>query len=176
MTDYVGPMKIQDCLDRIEVRLGRQFIKSQYTRLEDALSPSDPDMKIILKLREKTREDGSSGQRRHRQTHTLDRLVAQRNVIKEQLKAGWTRNKIAEYAGVSAGTMSGFLHSDAELEKLMRKRGNQCIPNWKVKQIKAMHDAGKTDYQIAKKLKINKKTVARYLVNLKLGVLDENSL
>lgn len=53
MTNYVGPLDVPRTLDRLERRLGMDWIKSPYTRFEDVLAPDDPDLQIILKLRKK---------------------------------------------------------------------------------------------------------------------------
>lgn len=55
MTNYVGPLDVPRTLDRLERRLGMDWIKSPYTRFEDVLAPDDPDLQIILKLRKKSK-------------------------------------------------------------------------------------------------------------------------
>lgn len=44
MTNYVGPLDVPRTLDRLERRLGMDWIKSPYTRFEDVLAPDDPDL------------------------------------------------------------------------------------------------------------------------------------
>lgn len=60
MTNYVGPLDVPRTLDRLERRLGMDWIKSPYTRFEDVLAPDDPDLQIILKLRKKRKAAGQT--------------------------------------------------------------------------------------------------------------------
>ena len=172
MTNYIKQLDVQNCIDRLEKRLGKPFMKSQYTRLEDTLSPSDPDMMIILELRAKTRDRSYARKKRHHNNWAIRRLQENRETIKEQLLAGWNRKRIAKAYRVSPSTITGFIQGDAELNGINKIRGHQVISPEKVKQIIELYRAGKTRYYIAKELHLNKKTVARYITNYKLGVLQ----
>ena len=176
MTDYVGPLQVQDCLDRLIERLGEDWFRSPYTRLSDVLSPDDSDMKIILELRQKTHSTVRERPRRRRSDSYTHRLTLMREDIKAQLKAGWSQEQIASAAGVSRATMSGFIQGDAELHALFKQRGTVRISAERVLQVIQLHKRGYTNCQIRRKIGMDQRTVSRIVVNYEVGAISAENL
>lgn len=176
MTNYVGPLDVPRTLDRLERRLGMDWIKSPYTKFEDVIAPDDPDMKIILELRRKAKSSSPNYPRRRRSDSSTHRLAAMRNDIKAQIQGGWTREKIAKAAGVSPATMTNFIHADLELNALFKSRGRMATKPDKTLQVIQLHEQGINSYQIRKQTGLDHKVISGIIAKYEADVLTAESL
>lgn len=87
MTNYIGLLGVSKALDRLEKRLGMDWIKSPYTKFEDVIAPDDPDMKIILELRRKAKSSSPNYPRRRRSDSSTHRLALCVTTLKLKSKA-----------------------------------------------------------------------------------------
>lgn len=139
MTDYVKKYDICRTLNRIENRLGNEFMQSHYHRLEDVLSLSDSDMKIILKFRKAVtdRKDYTVGKR----------LISKRDEIFKQLQAGWSLTEMCRAQGCTTQTMRNYIYSDLGLSEIYRGAKAYQLSSAKRKRIKQMY----FDYHLSAK-------------------------
>lgn len=176
MTNYVGPLDVPRTLDRLERRLGMDWIKSPYTRFEDVLAPDDPDLQIILKLRKKAKGGRPNYPRRRRSDSYTHRLTAMRDDIKAQIQGGWTREKIAKAAGVSPATLTNFIHADLELNLLFKGRGRVATKPDKTLQVIRLHEQGLNSYQIRKQTGLDHKAINGIIAKYEADILTTESL
>lgn len=181
MTNYIGLLGVSKALDHLEKRLGMDWIKSPYTKLEDVIAPDDPDMKIILELRRKVKSSSPKPKtpdypRRRRSDSSTHRLAAMRNDIKAQIQGGWTREKIAKAAGVSPATMTNFIHADLELNALFKSRGRMATKPDKTLQVIQLHEQGINSYQIRKQTGLDHKVISGIIAKYEADVLTAESL
>lgn len=169
MTDWVKKYEIYKIIDDLEDRLGKDWFKSQYTQLDDALSPDDPYMKTINEFRDHTKTIHRGGKRRGSGGHKKQ-LDMNRENIKRQLKAGWSQEKIAKANSVSRFTMSNYMQSDPELHYILHTRGG--LTPKKIAKIIELYKRGKPVKQIAKETRVVKKTVNRCIINYEKGILS----
>lgn len=139
MTDYVKKYDICRTLNRIEDRLGDEFMKSQYRRFEDALSLSDPDMKIILKFRKATADRKIFPVGKH--------LISKRDTIFKQLQAGWNLNEMCRAQCCTTQTMRNYIYSDLGLSEIYQEAKAYQLSSAKRKRIRQMY----FDYHLSAK-------------------------
>ena len=169
MTNWVKKYDIDNLITDLEDRLGKDWFRSPYTQLDDALDLDDPDMKTIKKFREHTKAIHHGGKRRGSGGHKK-RLDMNRENIKRQLKAGWSQEKIAKANSVSRFTMSNYMQSDPELHYILHNRGG--LTPEKIAKIIELYKQGKPVKQIAKETRVVKKTVNRCIINYEKGILS----
>ena len=139
MTDYVNKYDICQVLNRLEIRLGDKFMKSRCVRLEDILSSSDSDMKIILKFRKAVTD---------RKDYTVGKhLIGKRDEIFKQLQAGWNLNEICRAQGCTTQTMRNYIYSDLGLSEIYQEAKTYQLSSAKRKRIKQMY----FDYHLSAK-------------------------
>lgn len=139
MTDYVKKYDICQVLNRLETRLGDKFMKSRCVRLEDTLSLSDPDMKIILKFRKAVTDRKDYPVGKH--------LIGKRNEIFKQLQAGWNLYEICGSQGCTTQTMRNYIYSDLGLSEIYQEAKAYQLSSAKRKRIKQMY----FDYHLSAK-------------------------
>lgn len=176
MTNYIGLLGVSKALDRLEKRLGMDWIKSPYTKFEDVIAPDDPDMKIILELRRKAKSSSPNYPRRRRSDSSTHRLAAMRNDIKAQIQGGWTREKIAKAAGVLPATLTNFIHADLELNLLFKGRGRVATKPDKTLQVIRLHEQGLNSYQIRKQTGLDHKAINGIIAKYEADILTTESL
>lgn len=169
MTDWVKKYEIYKIIDDLEDRLGKDWFKSQYTQLDDALSPDDPYMKTINEFRDHTKTIHRGGKRRGSGGHKKQ-LDMNRENIKRQLKAGWSQEKIAKANSVSRFTMSNYMQSVPELHYILHNRGG--LTPEKIAEIVKLYKQHESVNQTAEKVDITKKTVKRCILNYEKGILS----
>lgn len=139
MTDYVKKYDICQVLNRLETRLGDEFMKSRCVRLEDTLSSSDPDMKTILKFRKATAD---------RKNYPVGkRLISKRDEIFKQLQAGWNLYEMCGSQGCTTQTMRNYIYSDLGLSEIYQEAKAYQLSSAKRKRIQQMY----FDYHLSAK-------------------------
>lgn len=139
MADYVKKYDICQVLNQLETRLGDEFMKSRCCRLEDVLSLSDPDMKIILKFRKAATDWKDYRVGKH--------LIGKRDEIFKQLQAGWNLYEMCGSQGCATQTMRNYIYSDLGLSEIYQEAKTYQLSSAKRKRIKQMY----FDYHLSAK-------------------------
>lgn len=167
MMDWISELHIPECLDKIDIKYGTAWKQTKEITLDELVPASDPDMKQIIKLRDKTKSQNK---------HTpgaSKRMRFYHDAIKEMLRAGWPLGDISVDLDTSYSVIHKYISTHKDLNYILQRRVR--MSPILIREIVEYYKQGKPIDEIAQLVKghgVNAAKVEQCVDNYIAGILS----